>query len=284
MSGRDRSGEDNLETFTYTKENLRKMQLIELEMLREVDRICRKHHIRYILDGGTLLGAVRYGGFIPWDDDTDVRMLRKDYDKFCRVCETELSQNYFLQTYKTDPGYRWGYARILKKGTIYKRKGQNKMKAKNGIFIDIFPDDNLPENPLSKGFCACLSWFCRKLLYSEVGALNKSRFASWCGFNILNIFPKEWGHRGMEYLSRKYEHVETGYVRCFAWGSKEETAGLKKQWYVDTEDIEFEGFMVMASKDRKGFLEHFFGKDYMTPPPEEKRMPGHTADYIDFGG
>lgn len=269
--------------FVYTPENLRRLQLVERDMLRELDRICRENQISYILDGGTLLGAVRHGGFIPWDDDVDVRMLRENYEKFCRICRTELSEEYFLQTWKTDPGYRWGYARILKKGTVYRRKGQHRMTAKNGIFIDIFPDDNLPETWGAGRFCTGLSWLCRKLLYSEVGALNKNSFGSWLGFNILNLFPKEWGHRGMEYLSRKYRDADTPRVRCFAWGSEEETKGFLKKWHLETQDITFEGLTVRAPRDIAGFLTCYFGSDYMTLPPEEKRTPGHTVTYLDFG-
>ncbi len=258
------------------------MQNIELEMLRELDSICRKNQISYIIDGGTLLGAVRHGGFIPWDDDVDVRMLRKDYERFCKICETQLSQDYFLQTYQTDPGYRWGYARILKNGTIYKRKGQHKMTARNGIFIDIFPDDNLPDAWIPNKICTCLSWICRKILYSEVGALNKSNFCSWLGFQILNILPKEWGHKGMEYLSSKYQNMDTKRVRCFAWGSKQETKGFLKKWHMETTQIQFEGLTVWAPKDIHGFLTYSFGKDYMTLPPKEKREPRHTVTYLGF--
>lgn len=269
--------------FKYTKDNLRRLQLIELEMLKELDRICRKNKIAYIIDAGTLLGAVRHGGFIPWDDDIDVRMLRKDYDRFCEVCRKELNQKYFLQTYRTDPGYRWGYARILKKGTVYRRKGQHRMKARNGVFIDIFPNDSLPDEYFANRVCTCVSWLCRKLLYSEVGVLNKKRFSSWLGFCFLNCFPKEWGHRGMEYLSRRYGDRETSRVRCFGWGSKEETGGFLRRWFTETRDTVFEGVTVRAPKDTHGFLVYSFGEDYMTLPPKEKRKPGHPADYIDFG-
>ncbi len=269
--------------FELDRENLRRLQLTELEMLRELDRICRKNQIGYIIDAGTLLGAVRHGGFIPWDDDVDVRMLRKDYDRFCEACQRELKQEYFLQTYRTDPGYRWGYARILKNGTVFKRKGQSILKARNGVFIDVFPNDSLPDNFLDNRICTCVSWICRKLLYSEVGARNRNGFWGWLGFSFLNLFPKEWGHRGREYLVERYRNVDSVRVRCFGWGDKVETGGFLRRWFTETQDIMFEDLKVRAPKDIHGFLCCSFGEDYMTPPPEEKRRPRHPADYIGFG-
>ena len=121
------------------KEDLRKLQLIELEMLLEVDRICRENKIRYMISSGTLLGAVRHKGFIPWDDDLDTYMLREDFEKFCEEWNKDADKDkFFLQTYKTDPEYRWGYAKIRRKGTEYLRDGQEAIKCMSGVSMDIF--------------------------------------------------------------------------------------------------------------------------------------------------
>ena len=84
-------------------DKLRQLQLSELEILKEFVRICEKHHLKYVLTGGTLLGAVRHGGFIPWDDDIDVAMLRADYDRFAQLCKDELGPKFFYQSPATDP-------------------------------------------------------------------------------------------------------------------------------------------------------------------------------------
>lgn len=269
-------------TFTYTKDNLRKLQLVDIEMLQELDRICRANNINYIVDAGTLLGAVRHGGFIPWDDDVDVRMLRNEYNRFCEICRTELDDKYFLQTYETDKNYRWGYARILKKGTVFERKNQEMLKSKKAIFIDIFPNDNLPNNVFECKLCTCIAWLCRKTLYSEVGRAHAKSKLNRFGFMLLDIFPKKWAHLGLEFLEKRYKDISADKVRCFAWGSKKDTLGFKKEWFEETCDIEFENILVKAPVKTHEFLVHSFGEDYMTPPPIEKQKPIHVATHISF--
>ncbi len=271
-----------MKRFEYTKENLRKLQLVELDMLKELDRICRENNINYIIDAGTLLGAVRHGGFIPWDDDIDVRMLRDDYDKFCDVCEKELDNKYFLQTYKTDPYYRWDYARMLKNGTVFQRKHQEKIKSRKAIFIDVFPNDNLPETFFANKICTSLSWVCRKMLYSEVGKEHAKSFLSRAGFTFLDIFPKSLPHFILRLLVKRYKKYQTKKVRCFGWGSREETLGFQREWFEETCDIKFENLIVRAPIKTHEFLVHSFGEDYMTPPPKEKQIPVHIAEYIEF--
>lgn len=101
-----------------TDKQLKELQQIQLQMLLEVKRICGKYNIRYSLIGGTLLGAIRHKGYIPWDDDADIGMLREDYEKFRRVCKKELDKDkYYFQDDRNTKGYRWGYGKLRRKNT-----------------------------------------------------------------------------------------------------------------------------------------------------------------------
>ena len=120
----------------YDRETLRQIQLVELDLLKEVDRICRKLGIRYNIIAGTLLGAVRHKGFIPWDDDADVAMLRDEYNRFVEACRTEKKKKkYCFQDHTVTPGYRWGYGKLRRRDSVFLREYQEFMPYCQGIFI-----------------------------------------------------------------------------------------------------------------------------------------------------
>lgn len=127
---------------------LRELQMKELEMLLEVERICQKHAITYYLIGGSALGAVRHGGFIPWDDDVDIALPRSDYLRFLKICAQELQGSYYLQTYQTQPHFPFSYAKIYRHNTTFIEPYLAKLRIHHGIFIDVFPLDGVPHFPL----------------------------------------------------------------------------------------------------------------------------------------
>ena len=132
--------------YTVTKQK-KELWAIELDLLVQVQKICKKHDIQYFAYAGTMLGAVRHNGFIPWDDDIDIMMTRANYKKFCDIAEKELEYTYFLQTEKTDTTTIMGLAKIRNSKTtgILKSHENRNFKFNQGIFLDIFPLDNIPD-------------------------------------------------------------------------------------------------------------------------------------------
>lgn len=139
-----------------TKEEMQKLHHVEIELLQELDRLCRKHGIRYSLDGGTLLGAVRNSKFIPWDDDVDVLMSHEDYLAFREICKKELdSSRFYFQDMETTPGYRWGYGKLRRKHTKFVREHQEHFPYEQGIFIDIF---TMEKFRITWFYVGCIAW------------------------------------------------------------------------------------------------------------------------------
>lgn len=186
--------------FKYKEQNLRASQLKQLEILEEIARICDKHQIDYWLDGGTLLGAVRHGGFIPWDDDIDVGMSLEGAKKFIDIAPRELPNKYFLQTQKTDPTYNKPIIKVRDNNSLYIEEREDfNLPYNKGIFVDIFPFIKYPTIPHSfiKFVCKRLSWSHHVLHRQHYYSLHSLIVLFYYSFkhiclkslwNILNLF------------------------------------------------------------------------------------------------
>ena len=149
----------------YDDKDLRKLQLLELRILKEIDRVCRELGITYFLDSGSVLGALRHGGFIPWDDDIDVGMLRKDYDKLLSVFTNELGEHYELLTPEIDSRYACTVTHVQRKNTVFVTEMTKDLKCNCRIFMDIFPFDNVPESESEQNKLLRKSTLYGKLLF-----------------------------------------------------------------------------------------------------------------------
>ena len=272
-----------MENFDY----LPKLHNCQLIIAREIKRICDKHNIRYFIIAGTLLGAVRHGGFIPWDDDMDVGMLREDYEMFLKVAKTELGEEFFLQTPETDKNYGLPFAKILLNGTVLVEAtaGSN---AKKGIFVDVFPFDVAPENEADRENHNKKTYFYKRLLLAKLNynVCAKNDYVKRAVYFVLKIMSAFYSHdklvKKLESEITRYNNSKTEDIVNIggAYGYKKET--IKADWVRDTVEIPFEDMTISAPVDYIKYLETFYG-DYMTPPPEDKRYNRHSVTELDFG-
>ena len=263
------------------KNVLRELQLVELELLEQVDAICTKHGISYFLDSGTALGAVRHGGFIPWDDDVDIGMLRDDYERFLRIAEKELDRKYCLQTRDNEPNFGKYSAKIRKRGTVFPEKGSEKLKER-GIFVDIYPFDYTDSN--IKKANRHLNKARRMLLLLRFVQTKERRGSA--AKRILHalstrlIPEKKLENRYLRYCA-KYAKMPTSNITCFSYRmARDKNLIFSVEEMVPSRRISFEGkeFLIMNHYDY--YLRIMYG-DYLTLPPEDKRIC-HVSGEIVF--
>ncbi len=261
---------------------LKKLQLIELEMLVEVDRICRKNGIHYSLDGGTLLGAVRNKGFIPWDDDLDIMFLHDEYERFFEACKTDLdTSRFFFQDYRTDPGYRWGYGKMRRLGTEYIKSGQELLKQRTGICIDIFDFENMPDGLKARKHFVQKMFCIRKTLYSALGRTNERNLFMRVFYSLLYLIPSSLVHKLKNRITSKYNKLKTQNVLCMMWPLKNYPYGFPGELFNGYIELEFEGIRCMAIKGYDRYLAMKYG-DYMKLPPEDERKGVMDAIVLKF--
>jgi lipopolysaccharide cholinephosphotransferase len=265
-----------LNEIEITPEILREMQLIQLECLIELDRVCRKNNIEYSMDGGTLLGAVRHKGFIPWDDDIDVIMLRSEYEKLFKIYKTESdTANFFLQERRTDPFYRVGYPRIRRNSTVYRRAGHEHMKYHEGVFIDIFVLDNVPDNKCLRVIHRFICFCNRKILWSKSGKRIAPNVFLRLWYAIISLIPARFAFWSNNLIARSCNKRDTVLVRhnTHPYPNPEVCGyGIPRELLTRYTELEFEGQIFKAVADYNRYLTMLYG-DYMQLPPVEKRKP-----------
>lgn len=253
---------------------MKKVWAVELDLLCQFQLVCKKYGLRYCVDGGTMLGAVRHKGFIPWDDDIDVVMLRNDYDKLCTVASNEFENPYFFQTQETDPGSMRGHAQLRNSETtgILKDEMNGRFSFNQGIFLDIFPLDSLPSDNdefikyvknvhyLNKKAHKCANYSFRymsskNLLKRPIKSLyHKLRF----------LFANDSVGAIQHYTSFqneliRYKGLDSEYVAKLCFTPFEKRLRWKKSWVIETKEITFEMLRVSVPIHYEEFLNSFFG-------------------------
>ena len=240
---------------------LRKAQLIILEMLVEFDAICQKHNLKYWLDSGTLLGAVRHQGFIPWDDDIDLSMPVEDYRKFKDIANDELSENIFFQTRETDKAFKFDYIKLRsnKASIVEFHEKDKEINYHQGVFVDIFPMLTIPNTEFHKAFYTDTFKLIRDVSSISLHTPNgkdhpKVREAL---LEALNEMHEGWNKKDKKVIySGKMPDVA-------AWFDENEIFPLSK--------ISFEGLEFYAPKNPHHYLSEIYSFDYTKLPPVDKR-------------
>ena len=262
-----------------TNEQLEKLKKLEVEMLRGFVETCEKLNLRYYVLYGTLLGAVRHKGFIPWDDDIDIGMPREDYEIFLAKAQDLLPKKYFLQDYKTDPAWTRCFAKIRDSETTFIESSVKDLKMNHGVYIDIFPLDFAPETKNRQKI-----FYYKNRIYNSLTSKNYCykrkgwKQIQWVIFCIATCwYSSNRALKNREKFLRKLKQSSFYISPGGVWRMREIAP---VEWYGAGCEVEFEGLKVKAPKEYDKWLTHVYG-DYMKLPPKEKRVTHHYTEVID---
>ena len=259
----------------------KKLQQLILLIAKEIARICDKYNIDYYLDGGSMLGAVRHKGFIPWDDDFDIAMKRSDFERFLQVCEKELDKNkYFLQTEWSEKNYCFSFAKVQLIGTHFIEEFSKDADVKHGIFADIFPYDNLPDTSRKQRWVLWKNHLLKNMLWTKCGYGTEEHKGklSYKVFKILGLpFSIEFMKKKRYALITQNNKKDTKV--CFP--SDYPRTKIQNNWFTKPVNYVFESEKFKGFEKYDDFLRTRYG-DYMKLPDEKDRVV-HSNYKIDFG-
>ncbi|MBQ3330987.1 MAG: LicD family protein [Ruminococcus sp.] len=261
------------------------LRVIEKDMLREIDRICRAHDIKYFICYGTMLGAVRHGGFIPWDDDVDVAMLRSEFEKFRQIAPKELNSRFSYESHTNQNGYHYFFDRITAKDTYFASKYSDDYEMHKGISVDIFVVDNVPADPKAayrfwKGLMR------RRMLmnvrWKNTARRDKAYLLSKLLLPFLRLRSMDSFSRSYEKAVRKFERKETGWVMP-ASSDHQYRGTFPIETFSEVIPYRFDDVDTFIPVGYKDFLKAWYTENYMDMLPLSEQNPFHDYYRLDLG-
>lgn len=263
--------QDRNRQYCMSEEELKQLQAVQQDLIKEVKRICKKCGIHFNMVGGTMLGAIRHKGYIPWDDDADIGFLRTEYEKFREACKTELNhEKYYMQDLRDTAGYRWGYGKLRRKGTEFVRLNQEFMPFEKGISIDLMPFDNVPDFWLARRVHFVRCFLFRKIFWAEVGWRSEKKQWRRFLYRIMSLIPMKMVIKKYQKFINAGQRKKTRLVRILTFPTPQGIYGYKREWYTRLKLYPFENMQLPGAKDFDGYLRVKYG-NYMELPPVEKR-------------
>ena len=270
----------------YTDYELNNLHRILIEILQEIIRICEKYSIKWFSVGGTTLGAIRHKGFIPWDDDIDIGMMRNDYELFLKIAPHELKQDYALQHFYVDENTPTYFAKVRKNNTEFREAVYSHLNINHGIFVDIMPFDFVPDNKVERNIYFYKTQVLQNFYISKVIQTSTDNFDSYKTFHkrIIRLFSYYF----LKNISRSnLYHVLDRFLRKFN-ENKTQTISTRADFslqckYSDVFPVKkmpFEGMEINVPNNYKEVLCHQYG-NYMKLPAVENRI-NHKPKVLRF--
>ena len=259
------------------------MHKVLLSAMKDVDRICRENGLKYYLHAGTLLGAFNHKGFIPWDDDVDISLMRDDYEYFLKVVQKEYSDRYFIDNYKTNPQYRNNRSVLRVLGTdITCFHDEN--RARREIGLDIVPLDAAPDSKLRRSIQQGMIWIYDAAVQIKFGEIIPRHPVMKC-IQLLSKMDRKWLGNKIDRECKRYNKDQTEYVGLLSYTGRNPYTGrsgyendlLLRKWYEHPIYVPFEDSVFMTISNPEADLIHRYGVHWHDPYPEEKRVTKHDV-------
>ncbi len=277
----------------YEDKELKKIQSMEMGILKDFIKICEDNNLKYFAVAGTGIGAIRHGGFIPWDDDIDVAIPRKDFDRLISIVERDMSDKYFVLNTEHNENFPLMTTRLCIRGTRFVEKSFMNVDCSCGIFLDIYPYDNLADNQFLYNMQVWRAWFYSKLLilrsigtpYLHQKGFTAKAITLVCKMvnGIMSLFKvdKKKLYNKCKKICTKYNNKETKRFG-FPGDTSPNWNTLYKNRTFPCRKWKFEDIELDFPRDIKGMLRNFYGDTFMTMPPVENRKT-HYPYILDFG-